>query len=93
MLADDNEAMYMIKLELEEPRNTLGDVRRIAGLGELDIDEDYGVVPVDPRRGLYVIRVRGQVDTNKLRALGVVRGVYGDTRVAAIHQGNKNLEE
>ena len=85
--------MYMIKLKLEQPHNTVNDVRRIGELDELNIDEEYGVVPIDPKHGLYVIRVRGEVDANKLRALGIVRGVYGETRVSPIHKGHKDLEE
>ena len=79
----------MIKLELDRPNNTLSYVRQISGLDELNIDEEYGVVPIDPKRGLYVIRVIGEIDADKVRALNTVRGVYGDVRVAPFDKDNK----
>ena len=85
--------MYIIKLKVDEPNNTLSYIRRIAGLDELKIDEDYGVVPIDPKHGLYVIRVLGEIDADKVRALSIVRGVYGDVRVAPIDKGNEISEE
>ncbi len=85
--------MYMIKLKLDRPNSTLDYVRHIRGLDEVDIDEDYGIVSIDPKHGLYVIRVIGEIDTNKVRALSMVRGVYGDVRIAAIDKGNSKSEE
>jgi len=85
--------MYMIKLKLDRPNNTLDYIRRVKGLGELNIDEDYGVVPINPRHGLYVIRVIGEIDVSMVRALSIVRGVYGDVRVAPFDKGNRKLEE
>ncbi len=92
LLAEDREIMYMIKLKLDRPNNTLDYVHHIRGLEELDIDEDYGIVSIDPKHGLYVIRVIGEIDADKVRALSMVRGVYGDVRVAPIDKGSRKTE-
>ncbi len=85
--------MHIIKLQLVPPNNTLEHVRHIRGLDGLDIDENYGVVSISPKRGLYVIRVSDDIDINKIRSLPEVMGVYGDVRIAPINKGNNNLEE
>jgi hypothetical protein len=85
--------MYNIKLQLFPPNNTFDYVHRIPGLDALTIDEDYGIVSISPKRGLYVIRVLGEIDINRIRALPEVKGVYGDVRIAAINKGNNNLED
>ena len=91
--AEDLGIMYIIKLQLEKPNNTLEHVRHIRGLSGLDIDEDYGVVSISPKRGLYVVRVSDDIDINKVRALPEVTGVYGDMRIDPINKGDKNLEK
>ena len=85
--------MYTIKLQLVPPNNTFDYVRRIHGLDELNIDEDYGLVSISPKRGLYIIRVLGDIDINRIRALPEVKGVYGEVRIAPIDNENNNLED
>ncbi len=85
--------MYLIKLQLSQRNNTFEYVRRIPGLDTLTIDEDYGIVSISPKRGLYVIRVLDDIDINRIRALPEVRGVYGEVRIAPISKGNNNLED
>lgn len=85
--------MYIIKLKLAQPNNTLEHVRHIRGLDGLDIDEDYGLVSISPKRDLYVIRVSDDININKVRVLPEVKGVYGDVIVAPINRANNNLEE
>ena len=79
--------MYLIKLQLIPPENTLDHVRHMRGLGDLDIDQDYGIVSISPKRNLYVTRVRGEIDVDRIRALPEVKGVYGDLHVAPIKTG------
>jgi len=85
--------MHMIKLQLFPPNNTLDYVRRISGLDALTVDESYGLVSISPKRGLYVIRVLGEIDISRIRVLPEVKGVYGDVRVAPVQKGNHNLED
>lgn len=85
--------MYLIKLELFPPDNTFDYVRRIPGIDALNVDEGYSIVSISPKRGLYVIRVLGEIDTNKIRALPEVKGVYGDVKIAPISKENHNLED
>lgn len=85
--------MYLIKIQLFPPNNTLDYARRIPGLDTLDIDETYGLVSISPQRGLYVIRVLDGVDADRIRTLPEVKGVYGDVRIAPINKGNDNLED
>ncbi len=85
--------MYIIKLQLFPPNNTFDSARRIPGLDVLTIDEDYGMVSISPKRGLYVIRVSGDVDINRIRDLPAVKGVYGDVKISPINKGNDNLED
>lgn len=89
----ENQILHIIKLQLSTSNNTLEHVRHIRGLDGLDIDEDYGLVAINPKRGLYVIRVVGDIDVNKIHALPEVKGVYGDVRVTAINKGNNKLEQ
>lgn len=73
---------YLITLELEAPNNSLLYVKQLSGIRELEIDEDYGLVPISPKRNLYVIRVSGDLDTNQIMSIHpAVKGVHGDVKV------------
>jgi hypothetical protein len=85
--------MYLITLQLIPPDNTLEHVRRIRGLDEIDIDQDYGIVSISPKRNLYVIRVKGDIDVDRIRGLPEVKGVHGDVKIAPIDEGGNNQEE
>ncbi len=85
--------MHMIKLQLSPPNNTIDYVRRIPGLNTLSVDEEYGLVLISPKRGLYVIRVLGDIDVEQIRTIPEVEGVYGDVRIAPIDKANHNLED
>ena len=85
--------MYIIMLKLISPYNTLDHVRRIPGLEKLNVDESYGVVSVSSKRGLYVIRVSGELDIDRIRAIPEVAGVYGDVRIAPFNEEKNNLED
>ena len=76
---------YLITLHLLHDENTLQCVKQLPGLNELKIDEDYGLVPISPKRNLYTIRVLGDLDSDKLMSMQPkVKGVYPDIRVAPI---------
>lgn len=76
---------YLITLNLPPPNNSLSDVRQLDGIKDLEIDENYGLVLISPKRNLYVIRVSGHIDTQSLMAIQpLVKGVHGEIKVAPI---------
>lgn len=75
----------LVTLKLLEHENSLQFVQQLPGLTELEIDKDYGLVLISPKRKLYTIRVKGVVDAERLMSIqSKVEGVYGDARVAPI---------
>jgi hypothetical protein len=73
---------YLITLHLQPPNNSLQYVKQLSGIRELEIDENYGLVPIAPKRDLYVIRVCGDLDPNQLMSIQpAVKGVHGDVKV------------
>jgi len=76
---------YLITLQLLTGENTLESVKKLPGLKELKIDEDYGLVLISPKRNLYTIRVSGDLDSDTLMPVQPkVKGVYADVKVAPI---------
>jgi len=73
----------LIVLSLSPDEANLNYVKNLPGLKELNIDDNYGLVLISPKRGLYAIRVNGEIDLEKLRAIQPkVKGVYPDTPIA-----------
>ncbi len=76
---------FIIKLHLLPNENTLEHVKQLPGLKDLEIDIEYGLVSISPKRGLYAIRVIGDIDPDKLIAKQPkVKGVFGDIKVIPI---------
>jgi hypothetical protein len=74
---------YLITLNLPPPNNSLEYVKQLDGIKDLEIDEDYGLVLISPKRDLYVIRVSGDIDSQKLMTIQpLVKGVHGDLKIA-----------
>ncbi len=74
---------YLITLHLSPPNNSLNYVKQLDGIKDLNIDEDYGLVLISPKRDLYVIRVSGEMDSQKLMAMQpLIKGVHGDIKIA-----------
>ncbi|MDC0834730.1 hypothetical protein AY599_11895 [Leptolyngbya valderiana BDU 20041] len=77
----------LITLELQTENNSLEDVKQLPGINELEIDEEYGLVLISPKRQLYVIRVSGDMDVEQLMSIQpAVKGVYGDPKIEAIDE-------
>lgn len=73
----------LITLHLQPDENRLQDIKQLPGLEELDIDEEYGLVVISPKRNLCTIRVSGDLDAEKLMSIQPkVKGVYADLRVS-----------
>lgn len=75
---------YLVTLELVPPHNTLEHVRALPVLRELMIDAPYGLVSISPKRNLYVVRVNGPIEPDRLMTVPQVKGVHGDARISAI---------
>ncbi len=76
---------FLITLHLLPGENTLQHVKQLPGLEDLDIDENYGLVIISPKRNLYTIRVSGDIGADKLRSVQPkVEGIYADVKVVPI---------
>jgi hypothetical protein len=74
---------YLLTLKLDPGHNSLQDVQAFPGLKNLEIDENYGVINISPKRSLYVIRVAGEIDPQQLMlSQPQIKGVHGDAKVA-----------
>ncbi len=72
----------LITLHLLPGENTLKYIRQLPGLEKLDIDENYGLVLISPKRNLYTIRVSGDIDSDKLLSMQPkVKGIYPDVKI------------
>lgn len=76
---------YLVTLQLEPPQNSLEQVKQLSGIQDLEVDEEYGLVLISPKRHLYVIRVSGAIDSDQLMAMQpLVKGVHGEVKIAPI---------
>jgi hypothetical protein len=78
-------AKMLYSIEWTEGPPSLADVRERYGLAEGEVDEQFGVVPVDPDAGTYSVLVE---DAAMARALGSegaetakVSGPYANPRI------------
>jgi hypothetical protein len=73
----------MLKLQLRAEEASLERVRALPGLLGLAIDEKFGLVPLDPKRSLYAVRVEAVDDVERRqRESPELLGSYGDVRVS-----------
>ena len=73
----------MIKLRLSDKGNDLDSVRALPGLDGVRLDERYGVVPINPRESLYVVRTDEIDDLDRRKELSPeILGAYGDIRIS-----------
>jgi len=74
----------MIKLRLRDVGSDLASVRALPGLDGLRLDERFGVVAINPRESLYVVRTDKIDDIERRRELSPeILGAYGDVRISA----------
>lgn len=75
----------MIKLRLEKERASFSEVRNIPGLDSVQLDEDYGLICIDPAEDLYVVRTTpDSCDLGRLQDIPEVIQVYGDIRISEV---------
>jgi hypothetical protein len=70
------DAMYTI--EALQGRPTVAEVAQMLQVREADIDPSFGVVLIDPKRGLYTVRVRGQSGARPDTTDPRTRGPFSD---------------
>lgn len=76
---------YLVTLQLNRNQKSVEDVKHLAGFQDVNIDNNYGVVTISPKRNLYAIRVLGNLDVNQLKATQPkVQEIYGDTSIASV---------
>lgn len=74
----------MIKLHLPAGFS-FGSVQDLPGLAGLALDETYGLLPIDPKNALYVVRTSERVGDweQRQRLSPEILGVYGDVQVSS----------
>jgi hypothetical protein len=76
-------AKTMIKLRLKPPDANFASVQNLPGLTGLILDPGFGLVPLDPRRGLYAVRVDQMNDLARRREISPeIMESYGDVRIS-----------
>lgn len=78
------DAMYTI--EAQQGRPTMAEVARKLQVGEADIDQSFGVVLIDPKRGLYTVRVRQQSGARPDTTDPEVKGPFADPGIGHFGQ-------
>jgi len=74
----------MIKLKLPDSKTDLASVQRLPGLADLPLDTQFGLVPINPRESLYVVRTDSVDDLDRRRELTPeILGAYGDVRISS----------
>ncbi|MET0395103.1 MAG: hypothetical protein ABW019_18295 [Chitinophagaceae bacterium] len=73
----------MIKLKLPESLTQFHRVKELPGLAGLPLDPSFGLVPIDPRQSLYVVRSASIDDLDHRRKLSPeIIEAYGDIRIS-----------
>ena len=72
--------MQMLTVRLDPDRATLKEVQRRLGLSPDEIDDDFGVVNIDPEQNLYAIMVEEQTGA-RLSDDPDVKGPYANPRI------------
>ena len=75
----------MIKLQLPSAAFNFDSVQNLPGLAGLHLDAKFGLLPIDPKKSLYVVRTDepvGDLD-NRRRLSPEIIEVYGDVRISS----------
>ncbi|HEX2476847.1 MAG TPA: hypothetical protein VHK01_18985 [Lacipirellulaceae bacterium] len=73
----------MIKLRLRSHPDTLDAVQSLPGLQDLTLDPRFGVVGINPKEGLYVVRTESVTNLEERRRLSPeILEAYGDVRIS-----------
>ena len=81
-----NSTKHLLKLRLSPGEASMDVVRKLEGISDLSIDEDYGLICLSPKRRMYSIRVLGPIDQDQLKDKQPrVLGVFGEVKISTIH--------
>jgi len=73
----------MIKLQLDPPADNFASVQNLPGLAGIELDKRYGLVPIAPQKGLYVVSANHLDDLERRRKISPeILGVYGPVRIS-----------
>ena len=73
----------MLKLRLLPHTATLDAVQGLPGLKNLNLDPRFGVVGINPKEGLYVVRTDSVNDLEERQRLSPeILEAYGDVRIS-----------
>lgn len=73
----------MIKLQLSPGVASLDQVENLPGLHGLSLDRKFGVILIDPKSGLYVIRADSVNDLEERRRQSPeILEAYGDIKIS-----------
>lgn len=70
----------LLTVELEPSRATLSEVKKALHLSDSDIDDEFGVVSVDPDAGLYAVLVEEPAAAAAASHPGV-KGPFSNPRI------------
>lgn len=70
------DAMYVIEAPQGQP--TLPQAAQMLQVPEADLDTGFGVVLIDPKRGLYTVRIREQTGAHPDTSNPQVKGPFAD---------------
>ncbi len=70
----------MLTVKVDPERATLDGIRQRLGVGEDEIDSDFGVVNIDPEEDLYAIMVDEQT-AERLSDEPDVKGPYANPKI------------
>jgi hypothetical protein len=76
----DSPNMVLMEVTGKSEAPSLGVAAEQLGVDPADIDAQYGVVALDPKNGLYVVRVRG--DRVSAKSSGPYRGPFSDPQIS-----------
>lgn len=85
---------YLITLRLAGSEATLAQALEVLRPSGLDVDTDYGLVCISPKRGLHLVRAEGAArEAEAARRIEGVESVHGDIRIASIDLDNRERGE
>lgn len=70
----------MVTLKLDPEQASLAKVRESLGIGAEEIDDDFGVIAVEPENDLYVVLVE-QDAANRVQGVQGVEGPFSNPKI------------
>ena len=74
----------MIKLRLPETLKSFEAVQTLQGLADLKLDDSFGLIPINPKESLYVVRtasIKDDMDERRKLSPEIIEA-YGDIKIS-----------